>query len=243
MLGFTPETSGVYYLSAAAVPHRDIDNTGAYRITLTDEEDNTADTPHTIQVGGTFRGSLDDKRDEDWIRVELVEGRTYDITQTGIGADAGLDTLLKLYNAAGQELARNDDADFDAGRLDSRLTFTPDATGTYYLIAGAYTGGAGANAGRYRVAVHDTDVDYGKTLTGTEASEYYHTRLVGGIGDDTLDGHGGWDWLEGGPGADALKGGLANDTLAGGPGNGTGAQTPGSVIARTQKPVPHGQHW
>ena len=208
---FTPDESGVYYLSAAGHSGADLDNTGAYRITVFDEEDNTTDTPHTVAVGGAFRGTLDDKRDEDWIRVELVGGKTYDVTLRGIGADADTDTLLTIYNAAGERLARNDDLDLDGGRLDSKLTFTPEATGTYYLGAGAYTGGVGANAGRYQVAVHDTGVNYAVTLTGTESSEYYHTRLTGGIGDDVLDGNGGWDWLEGGPGADRITGGTGID--------------------------------
>ena len=214
MLAFTPEASGVYYLSAAAVPLRDLDNTGAYRITVLDEEDNHTGTPHTIAVGGTFRGTLDDKLDEDWIKVELVAGKTYDITLRGIGAGADTDTLLTIYDATGARLARNDDADLDAGRLDSKLAFTPAATGTYYLGAGAYTGGVGANAGRYQVAVHEAGVNYGQTLTGTAADEYYHTRLTGGIGDDVLNGNGGWDWLEGGPGADRISGGSGTDTVS-----------------------------
>ena len=214
ILAFTPDESGVYYLSAAGHPGADLDNTGAYRITLTDEEDNTTATPHTVQVGGVFQGSLDDKHDEDWIKVDLVAGKTYDVTLRGLGADAGLDTLLKLYNADGEELARNDDVDFDAGRIDSQLTFTPDADGAYYIGAGAYTSGLGANAGRYQVAVHEVGVNYAVTLTGTDASEYYHTRLTGGIGDDVLNGNGGWDWLEGGPGADRLSGGTGIDRVS-----------------------------
>ena len=214
MLEFSPDESGVYYLSAAAVPLRDLDSTGAYRITLTDEEDNHTDTPHVVTVGGVFQGSLDDKHDEDWIKVDLVAGKTYDVTLRGLGADAGLDTFLKIYDTAGEELARNDDVDFDAGRIDSQLTFTPDAGGAYYLVAGAYTDGLGANAGRYRVAVHEVGVNYAVTLAGTDASEYYHTRLTGGIGDDTLDGNGGWDWLEGGPGADRLSGGTGIDRVS-----------------------------
>ena len=180
-----------------------------------DEEDNTTDTPHAVQVGGTFQGSLDDKYDEDWVRVDLVQGKTYDITLRGIGADADTDTILTIYDAAGERLARNDDEHYEAGKVNSKLTFTPAATATYYLSAGAYSSSpAQDNAGRYQVAVHEAGVNYAVTLTGTAASEYYHTRLTGGIGDDTLDGHGGWDWLEGGPGADRISGGSGTDTVS-----------------------------
>ena len=214
-LTFTPEESGAYYLSAGAVPHPDLDNTGAYTLTVSDGEDNNANTPHTVQVGGVFRGALDDKLDEDWIQVDLEAGKTYDITLTGIGADADTDTILVLYDAAGEQLARNDDVDYEGGRIDSKLTFTPETTATYYISAAAYTSSpAQDNAGRYQVAVYETGVEYAQTLTGTAASEYYHTRLTGSIGNDTLDGKGGWDWLEGGGGADRIQGGDGADTVS-----------------------------
>ena len=215
MLTFTPDESGTYYLSAGAAPVSDLDNAGAYTLTVSDGEDNNTDTPHTVQVGGVFRGALDDKSDEDWIKVDLEQGKTYDITLSGIGADTDTDTILIIYNAAGERLARNDDVDYEGGRIDSKLTFTPDATATYYISTGAYTSSpAQDNAGRYQVAVYDTGVEYAQTLTGTESSEYYHTRLTGSIGDDALDGKGGWDWLEGGGGADRIQGGDGADTVS-----------------------------
>ena len=215
MLTFTPDESGTYYLSAGAAPVSDLDNTGAYTLTISDGEDNNTDTPHTVQVGGIFRGALDDKSDEDWIQVDLEQGKTYDITLSGIGADTDTDTILIIYNAAGERLARNDDVDYEGGRIDSKLTFTPDATATYYLSATAYTSSPTQdNAGRYQVAVYDTAANYAQTLTGTAASEYYHTRLTGSIGNDTLDGQGGWDWLEGGGGADRIQGGDGADTVS-----------------------------
>ena len=215
MLTFTPDESGTYYLSAGAVPLSDLDNAGAYTLTVSDGEDNNTNTPHTVQVGSVFRGTLDDKSDEDWIKVDLEQGKTYDITLAGIGADTDTDTILIIYNAAGERLARNDDVDYEAGRIDSKLTFTPDATATYYLSATAYTSSPTQdNAGRYQVAVYDTAANYAQTLTGTAASEYYHTRLTGNIGNDTLDGKGGWDWLEGGGGADRIRGGDGADTVS-----------------------------
>ncbi|ADG11912.1 calcium-binding protein [Caulobacter segnis] len=51
-------------------------------------------------------------------------------------------------------------------------------------------------------------------LTGGDANDH----LVGGVGDDTLDGAGGDDSLEGGDGADTLIGGDGDDTLDGGAG-------------------------
>ena len=39
----------------------------------------SVDTTYTISVNDSFEGVLADKSDEDWIRVELLEGRNYDI--------------------------------------------------------------------------------------------------------------------------------------------------------------------
>lgn len=65
------------------------------------------------------------------------------------GNDSGSGTLpdpfLTLRNAAGAEIVSNDDWD----SLDSRIEFTPTATGTYYLDAQ----GLGSNTGTYELSV------------------------------------------------------------------------------------------
>ena len=212
MVEFSPDADGEYYISASGYPSGSRDNSGTYRITVFDEQDDNPETPLAVSVGERFQGTLDDKFDEDWIRVELVEGKTYNVTLTGIGADADTDTILRIYNAAGEQVAYHDDVDYAAGKVNSMLTFSPEAGGDYYISAGAYRGNpAQDNSGRYQVALYDTDADYTLTLTGTDASEYFHNRLTGSIGDDHLDGKGGWDWLEGGAGADTLIGGASED--------------------------------
>ena len=209
---FSPDADGEYYISASGYPSGSRDNSGTYRITVFDEQDDHPGTPLAVSVGERFQGTLDDKFDEDWIRVELAEGKTYQVTLSGIGADADTDTILRIYNAAGEQVAYHDDVDYAAGKVNSMLTFSPEAGGDYYISAGAYRGNpAQDNSGRYQAALYDTDADYTLTLTGTDASEYFHNRLTGSIGDDRLDGKGGWDWLEGGAGADTLIGGASED--------------------------------
>ena len=44
-------------------------------------------------------------------------------------------------------------------------------------------------------------------------------RILGGIGDDALDGASGNDFIDGGDGDDSLRGGAGRDTLVGGPGS------------------------
>ena len=199
MVEFSADATGAYYISGSGYLGRYRDNTGTYVVTVFDEEDNHIETPYTISVGNSFEGTLDDKFDEDWIRVDLVEGKTYNITLTGIGTDVDTDTVLRIYSSAGEQVGFHDDVDYAAGKVNSRLTFSPEATATYYINAGAYRGNPTQdNSGRYQVAVYDADADYSLIQTGTRYSDYLHTRLTGSIGDDELDGRGGWDWLEGG---------------------------------------------
>ena len=205
---FTPETGGVYYLSAGNYLYTGLNTSGGYLMTVADEEDDNTGTLHTVSPGGRFSGTLDGNRDEDWIRIELVEGETYIFTLGGIGPDAEIDTVLRLYDSGGEQVAVNDDVDFAAGKLNSELTFTPAETGTYYIGAGAYGGNPGRdNSGRYQVAVYDEAGAAGFTLTGTADNDTNSDTLFGGPGDDVLDSREGYDWLEGGAGADVLWGG------------------------------------
>ncbi len=129
------------------------------------------------------------------------------------------DTALRIYNAEGERVGFHDDVDYEAGRVDSVLTFSPDAGGVYFISAGAYTGNPTRdNSGRYQAAVYEAETSL--TLAGTRGNDFYlHTRLEGSPGDDALDGKGGWDWLEGGPGNDQLRGGPDDDMLDGGEGD------------------------
>ena len=208
MLEFSPDTGGVYYLSAGNYPHTGLNTVGPYLMTITDEEDDNTGTPHTVSPNGRFNGTLDDKFDEDWIRVELVEGKTYTITLAGVGPDTDTDTVLRLYDAAGEQVAFHDDVDYAAGKVNSVITFTPAVTGAYYIGAGAYRGNPNQdNAGHYQVTVYDAEAAAGFTLTGTEEHDDYHNELIAGPGDDVIDGGAGYDWLEGGAGADVIRGG------------------------------------
>ena len=212
MLEFTPDTTGVYYIGAGGYQSLSQVYSGRYRVTVSDEDDN-ADTPYTISPGGRFNGTFDSNTDRDWIRVELSEGKTYNITLGGIGPDVDMDTVLRVYNSAGEQVGINDDVDHATGKLNSSLAFSPVATGTYYISAGAYAGNPTQDhSGRYQVTVHDEEERNGLTVAGTEGNDDYFNGLVGGPGDDELNAGEGDDWLEGGPGADQLRGGPGEDT-------------------------------
>ena len=170
-----------------------------------------SDTPHRLAPGDTFEGTLGDRQDEDWVRVELIAGHTYHVRLGGIDADGGLDTVLTLYDVDGEQLAVNDDVNLTAGRINSRLAFTPDEDGVYFISAGAYRGSAVAKTtGRYRLTLLDEADIVDTTRAGTDGDDV----LIGGPGNDTLDGGDGDDWLSGGLGADTLIGGPGQDTAS-----------------------------
>ena len=104
---------------------------------LTDAAGSSA-TPYALTTGDFFYGNLASRGDKDWIKVNLVAGKTYTFALTGDLTRAGgiNDTFLSLLNAAGGVLAVNDDA--TSGYSFSTLTFTCRATGAYYLQPGSY---------------------------------------------------------------------------------------------------------
>ncbi len=187
-----------------------------------------AQTTSSLSVGDTFNGVFDGKQDNDWARVELVEGKTYEIHLAGAGDNSGADTILRVFNSAGEQVAVNDDSDFAAGQLDSRISFTPEGSGVYYLSAGLYLGNpAQDHAGAYTLTLVDPDagdtgtpVDGGVNLNGGDGDDYLRgsagqDNLRGGPGNDRLQGIGGPDFLIGNRGDDTLEGGDDDDLLLG----------------------------
>ena len=170
----------------------------------------SVETPYTLFVGGSFSGLFTDNLDEDWVRIDLVAGRTYEISLSGSGSNSDADTILKIYDAEGKQLAANDDADFGVGQLDSKLTFSPETSGVYYVSAGVYAGNPTQDhSGRYTLTVVDPESD------GTAEGDDDHIQLQGGDGDDVLRGGPGDDVIEGGAGNDLLDGGDGADLLLG----------------------------
>jgi len=71
-------------------------------------------------------------RDVDLFKVVLRAGQTLtvDIDAQTLATRSPFDSFVRLFNASGTELARNDDA---LGSLDSYLTFVAPTAGTYYV--------------------------------------------------------------------------------------------------------------
>jgi serine/threonine protein kinase/tetratricopeptide (TPR) repeat protein len=96
---------------------------------------------HFVETS-TLKGMLTDKQIEEHHEIKLETGKTYvfDMKSTE------LDSYLKLFDSAGKLVAENDDISYP-DNLDSRIIFTPKATGIYRMTAtsflqrgrGAYT--------------------------------------------------------------------------------------------------------
>ncbi len=124
-------TSGTHYIVATTYK----EGTGEFVLRVQETG------PMVVGAGGLvlpLKLTLDDPRDRTRTRsfhkvvdVQLTAGRTYVIDLQS----ATLDSYLRLEDAAGKQLAFDDDS---GGNLNARLEFRPTQSGTYRLIATTY---------------------------------------------------------------------------------------------------------
>ena len=99
-----------------------------------------------MSVGGEAKGRIDfdqnvdwSFQDVDWFAVELETGKRYQIDLEGRATGRGslYDPLLRgIFDANSNEIHGNWNDDDGVG-FNSRLTFTPNTAGIYYVAAGA----------------------------------------------------------------------------------------------------------
>ncbi len=128
LFDFTPENFAAFDLFASF-------NKPAFA--LAGNGDSVGDSPSdaaTITIGNPVVGTVDEAGDSDWFSIQLTAGQRYEFTLSGHNPNALLDPYLELMDSTGAQIAFND----DAGGLNSRLYFTADTSGTYYLNAHAF---------------------------------------------------------------------------------------------------------
>lgn len=93
-------------------------------------------TAYHISAGDSFSGSLS-AGDEDWVRINLTAGTSYEINVRAAGGGGGTasDTTLTVYDSSGAQVGFNDDG---GPSLDSSLTYTATTSGSYYLSVRHY---------------------------------------------------------------------------------------------------------
>ncbi|HYD30851.1 MAG TPA: PPC domain-containing protein [Azospirillaceae bacterium] len=190
---FYPPTDGTYFLNI--IGNADL-TLGGYRVSVTqlalppDEAAADITTTVRVEVGGSAAGVVTQPQERDWFAVTLEAGTRYRITLTGAeGSVMRLNdpTIHAVRNADGTAI-ENTYADDFAGSLNSRLTFTPTETGTYYIEAGGFAG----NIGAYQLGVtalpprHD-DVGHTATTAGQVT--------VGGSTDGVIEEEEDRDWF------------------------------------------------
>jgi serralysin len=82
--------------------------------------DQAGDASTQATLSGNVDGEISPAGDTDWFRLQVEQGQRYNLALAGIeGADGqALDPMLSVYDAQGNQLAFNDDAN---GTLNSAL--------------------------------------------------------------------------------------------------------------------------
>ncbi|MFO1159025.1 MAG: pre-peptidase C-terminal domain-containing protein [Reyranellaceae bacterium] len=142
-----------------------------------------------VPLGRAAAGTIDSKGDRDWYAVELAAGVAYTIELDG---GTLINPVARLYSGTGALLAQNDDI-VPGGNLDSRLSFVPTVSGTYYVEAGASGDGL---AGTYSLSLSSPASradDLANSLTDT--THPLGLLTVGGSGSGTLEVPTDRDWF------------------------------------------------
>ncbi|MGE3282502.1 MAG: FG-GAP-like repeat-containing protein, partial [Alphaproteobacteria bacterium] len=172
-------SSGTYYLSAAAVGGI----TGTYLASAAVIDDYAYDgsTTGAVSIGGSQVGAIETGGDIDAFAVTLTAGRTYRFNLQGQDSLQGTltDPSLQLFDSIGVSIT----SDNDSGTgLDSEITYTATASGTYYVSASA----SGGLTGTYLVSATE------------QPSEAVHNDFNGDGKSDIVwqqdNGTGAWTW-------------------------------------------------
>lgn len=124
---------------------------------------------------GLQSGVIENSGDVDTFRFVAPVSGTMTITQTG-DSPAGLDSLLRVLDGTGHEIAGDDDG---AGNLNSRVQISVNAGETYFAVAA----GSGNSKGGYSLL---WQMDYGLSVSSTNQGYWYPYEI--GAGDFDGDG-------------------------------------------------------
>jgi Ca2+-binding RTX toxin-like protein len=171
---------------------------------------------------GSFSGQFETEGDADWIAVTLIGGQTYSFFGSSNGTQHD-DSVMRLINSAGQEVAYNDD-----GGITSNSYFTfvvpGGSTETYYLEMRNFANELGEYSAFFAIG---TDTIHELNSTDNKFTGIAAGRILGGAGNDTITlgaadkalGEQGNDQLTGNANNNEISGGLGNDSIDGNAGN------------------------
>ena len=196
---FTPTTSGRYFLDVGGFSSL----TGGYNLsTRIDDVSDDNNSIDTVAVGGSRAGVVNSAADQDWFGINLVAGQSYIFDATGTTLS---DPTLTLHNAAGTQLAFNDDG---GPGLNSRIEFTAATSGTYFLDVGGFS----SLTGGYNLSTRIDDVSDDVNTIDSIAANGSRSGAINSVNDQ--------DWYSIAMTAgqsltfDAIGGTLSDPTLA-----------------------------
>lgn len=135
---------------------------------LEQEPNNTREQATPLSLPLMMNGRFESDRDDDWYRLELTSTAPVWLeTFSHRFLKAPVDTVLQIYDANGQLLQEADDGVPDPGyeqfhdfrTPDSRLTFTPKSSGTYYVKVSEANRTGGPRA-VYRLLAKQAEPDF-----------------------------------------------------------------------------------
>jgi hypothetical protein len=136
---------------------------------LEKEPNDTAAHAQRVRLPVIVNGRVDHPDDRDVFRFDGRAGQSIVAEVYARRLDSPLDSVLRLTDAAGRQLAFNDDQDDPAAGLethhaDSRILFTLPANGTYYLYLGDAQHRGGAEYA-YRLRIGEPRPDFDLRVT------------------------------------------------------------------------------
>ena len=112
------------------------------------EPNDTVATAQALEIPSAVSGDLDRAGDEDRYRVSAKKGEALRLEVQAAGLGFPLDAWLKIEDATGKELVRND----DSGGADPVLDWTPPESAEYRVVVGNLLQRGGRDQ-RYRLSV------------------------------------------------------------------------------------------
>ena len=144
--------------------------------------------------------------DNDWVKVNLVAGNTYQFDMKGSSTSRGTLGQCRMELYANTSFTTPVATDAGGSGSDDFFLYIPTYSGYHYIRAFSFS-----DTGTYELTVNLTAVGPNNYLTGVGSSD--NNTLIGSAARNTLSGMGGDDSLFGGDGVDTLLGGAGNDTL------------------------------
>ncbi len=157
---------------------------------------NSTTIPHATVVATTHGGV-------EYYAVTVEAGSRVDFDIDG----APFDSTLRIFNAAGEQLAENDDAASDGfNATDSALSFTFATAGTYYVQVAQWTANTGSTfTTQGPAAGQNYTLNVSAQNHAVVPLTIVGSTLNGGDGDDVMTGGGGDDTFDGGTGVDTVN--------------------------------------